>query len=221
VHPWFAQDVGQLAPSQSSPGSTTPLPHTGAQSPSVSALQPVAGQQPSLATMHVMIVAEATHWRWHPVPCKVRAVQPMFGHEVGQLAPSQSSPISSTPLPHTGEQSLSFNELHAPGQHPSLFTHMVCVPVFTQAAVHVPAFANERSMQACCGQLIGHVDTGSQVSLGLSTMPLPHVAGQSTSRFAGDVLQPGGQHPSIDVPLHGRSVVEQRALHVAGEPVNV
>jgi hypothetical protein len=41
------------------------------------------------------------------------------------------------------------------------------------------------------------------------------------SRLAGDVLQLGGQQPSIVVPLHGSCVVEHFALHVAGEPVNV
>jgi hypothetical protein len=52
-------------------------------------------------------------------------------------------------------------------------------------------------------------------------MPLPHIAGQSTSRFAGEVLHPGGQQPSLVVPLHGSCVVEQRALHVIGDPVSV
>jgi hypothetical protein len=52
-------------------------------------------------------------------------------------------------------------------------------------------------------------------------MPLPHVAGQSASRLAGDVLQAGGQQPSLVVPLHGSCVVEQRALQVAADPVNV
>jgi hypothetical protein len=67
---------------------------------------------------------------------------------------------------------------------------------------------------------MGHVESGSHVSP-VSTMPLPHVAGQSTSRFEGDVLHPGGQQPSIVVPLQGSCVVEQRALHVAAEPVSV
>ena len=52
-------------------------------------------------------------------------------------------------------------------------------------------------------------------------MPLPQLAGQSTSLLDVDVLQPGGQHPSARAPLHGSCVVEQRALQVAGEPVNV
>src|SRR5262249_36847671 len=37
----------------------------------------------------------------------------------------------------------------------------------------------------------------------------------------GDVLHPGGQQPSLVVPLHGSCVVEHLALHVAGDPVNV
>jgi hypothetical protein len=150
----------------------------------------------------------------------VRIVQAWFAHCVGQLAPSQSSPISSTPLPHTGAQLLSFTALHPLGQQLSLFTHAVCVPEVWHWAWHVPPFASVRSVHTTCGQFIGHDVKGSHVSP-TSTMPLPHVPAQSTSRFAGEVLQPGGQQPSLVVPLHGSCVVEQRALHVAGEPVYV
>jgi hypothetical protein len=80
--------------------------------------------------------------------------------------------------------------------------------------------ASDRSVHPCDAHDVGQDASGSHVSPG-STTPLPHVAGQSTSRFAGDVLQPGGQQPSIAVPLHGSCVVEHLALHVDGEPVNV
>jgi hypothetical protein len=147
-------------------------------------------------------------------------VQAWFGHCVGQLAPSQISPISSTPLPQTGVQLLSFTALHPLGQQPSLFTHAPCVPEVWHWAWQVPPFASVRSVQATCGQVITHDVKGSHVSP-TSTMPLPQVPAQSTSRFAGELLQPGGQQPSLVVPLHGSWVVEQRALHVAGEPVYV
>ena len=52
----------------------------------------------------------------------------MLGHEVGQLAPSQSSPGSSTPLPQTAVQLLSLTALHAVGQQPSSFAQRVSVP---------------------------------------------------------------------------------------------
>ena len=94
------------------------------------------------------------------------------------------------------------------------------MPAFWQAAWHVPPFVSERSWHPIGGQLIGHDDSGSHVSPD-SGIPLPQLAGQSTSRFAGDVLQPGGQQPSAVIPLQGSTVVEQRALQVAGEPVNV
>jgi hypothetical protein len=67
---------------------------------------------------------------------------------------------------------------------------------------------------------MGHDESGSHVSP-TSTIPLPHDAGQSTSRLEGEVLHPGGQQPSLIVPLQGSCVVEHLALHVAGEPVNV
>jgi hypothetical protein len=48
---------------------------------------------------------------------------------VGQL-PSHSSPVSTTPLPHTAAQLLSVSELQPLGQQSSLFAHIVCVPAF-------------------------------------------------------------------------------------------
>jgi hypothetical protein len=84
----------------------------------------------------------------------------------------------------------------------------------------VPPNASDRSVQPICGHVVGHIESGSHVSP-TSTIPLSHEAGQSTSRLAVDVLQPGGQQPSLVVPLQGSWVVEQRALQVAAEPVNV
>jgi hypothetical protein len=118
--------VGQL-PSHVSPGSTTPLPHTGAQSLSVVALHPVVGQQPSPFT-HLVCVPVSTHAARHVPPFdSARSVHATCGHEVGQL-PSQSSPASTTPLPHTGVQLLSLRELQVLGQQLSSFTHLVWVP---------------------------------------------------------------------------------------------
>jgi hypothetical protein len=200
-----------------SPASIRPLPHP-EQSVSVMAVQP-AGQQLSLFVPHAMVPA-STHWRWHPVPWSARMVHPWLGHDVGHIVPSHSSPGSSTPLPHTAEQLLSLTALQAVGQHASLLAQLVCVPDVWHCAWHVPPPASERSVQPTCGQVIGHDESGSHVSP-TSTMPLPHWAGQSTSRFEGEVLQPGGQQPSLVVPLHGSCVVEQRALQVFGDPVNV
>jgi hypothetical protein len=123
-------------------------------------------------------------------------------------------------LPQTAVQLLSLTALHPTGQHASSLVHRVCVPEIWQTALQVPPLAIESNVHACCAHEVGHVAKGSHVSPG-STTPLPHVAGQSTSRFDGDVLQPGGQQPSIVVPLQGSCVVEHRALHVAGDPVNV
>jgi hypothetical protein len=108
-----------------SPASRRPLPHP-EQSVSDIAVQP-AGQQLSLFVPQAIMPA-STHCRWHAVPCSARIVQPRFGHVVGQLAPSHSSPGSSTPLPHTAEQLLSFTALHPVGQHASSFTQLACGP---------------------------------------------------------------------------------------------
>ena len=133
MQPWFGQDVGQL-PSQSSPASTTPLPHTGVQSTSVIELHtPPAGQHASPVGEHDVMVPTSTHCRWHPEPCSWRWVHPWFGQLAGQL-PSQVSPDSMTPLPHAGAQLLSLVELQVPrpppGQQLSLFAHAVWLPAF-------------------------------------------------------------------------------------------
>jgi hypothetical protein len=186
------------------------------QSPSFTAVQ-LGGQHPSPVT-HVPIVPPSTHRRWHAVPCKTRIVHATFEQSVGQLSCSQNSPGSMTPLPHTAVQLLSLLALHPAGQHASSLTHVVCVPDTWHTARHVPPLASARKEQPCGAHDIGHDESGSHVSP-TSMTPLPHVAGQSASRFAGDVLHPGGQHPSIAAPLHGSCVVEQRALQVAGDPV--
>jgi len=86
-----------------------------------------AGQQASLFVPHAIVPA-LTHWRWHPVPCRVRSVQPWLGHDVGHIVPSHVSPGSSTPLPHTAEQSVSFTALQPDGQQPSPLAQVICVP---------------------------------------------------------------------------------------------
>jgi hypothetical protein len=148
----------------------------------------------------------------------------MFEQLLGQLAPSHFSPASTTPLPQTGVQSLSLSELQAPvpppGQQLSLLMHAVTVPLFWHAAWHVPPLTSARSWQPMGGHDIGHDESGSHVSPP-STMPLPHKAGQSTSRLAIDVLHPVGQQPSFIVPLHATGVAVHLALHVIGEPVYV
>ena len=182
------------------------------------ALHPDA-QHPS-PFVQVVMVPEGTHCRWQPVPWSAYAVQPMFAHEVGQF-PSRISPDSTTLLPQEGRQLLSFSELHVPpGQQLSLLMHAVCVPVSWQAAWQVPPFTSARSVHMFCGHVIGQVESGSHVSPD-STIPLPQLTGQSTSRLASDVLQPVGQQLSGIVPLHATGVEVHLALHVAAEPVYV
>jgi hypothetical protein len=150
---WQLAAVGQTAPpsaagSQISPGSMTPLPHTGMQLLSFAALHPV-GQQLSLLAQPVIMPPSGalTHWTWHAVPTSARSVHPMFGHIVGQApAPpspipvSQSSPGSTTPLPHTAMQSASWFALQPViGQQPSCAEAppipQVSVPVATHCLV--------------------------------------------------------------------------------------
>jgi hypothetical protein len=121
--PSFAHVVRQF-PSHVSPASTTLLPHTGMQLPSLFALQP-DGQHES-APMHIVIGVNV-HVTLHcpGVPVRVSVVHELPSeHVVGQL-PSQISPVSTTPLPHIGEQSLSLFALQPGAQQPSPPVHVV------------------------------------------------------------------------------------------------
>src|SRR5438128_196368 len=127
--PMLGQPVGQLAPSHFSPASTTPLPHLGAQSLSLVASQ-VPGQQPSPAA-HAVCVPSSTQRAVQEAaePASFCLVQPSAGQLVGhELGGSQTSPVSTTPLPQAGWQSLSLVALQLGGQQPSPPTHAVCVP---------------------------------------------------------------------------------------------
>jgi hypothetical protein len=178
--PTGGQLAGQLLPSQVSAqaGSVTPLPQR---------------QQPS-PFAQVVITTSFTHsaLHWAAVPCRRRVWQPIAGQLVGQL-PSHFSPVSTTPLPQRGAQSLSLLALQPVGQQPSAKAHVVCVPSSTQAAVQAAALPASRFLaQPTHGQEVGQLEGGSQVSP-LSTAPLPQRATQSPSLVA---LQPAGQQPS-------------------------
>jgi len=111
--------------SHCSPVSTTLLPHTGLQLLSFVALQ-VDGQQLSPFVQVVMFCV--THSRWQFVPVSTRgahAVPPV--QLVGQL-PSHFSPVSTTLLPHTGVQLLSFVALQVDGQQLSPLVQVVMLP---------------------------------------------------------------------------------------------
>jgi hypothetical protein len=109
--------VGQL-PSHSSPASTIPLPHLGAQSESFVLSHP-AGQQLSPFT-HCVWVPAGMQAAWQvPAPLRVKRLQPCAGHEVGQVdVGSQVSPGSRRPLPQPA-QSTSVVALQWSGQQPS------------------------------------------------------------------------------------------------------
>lgn len=98
-----SQLVGQ-SPSQVSDPSTTPLPHVGEQSSSLSASQP-AGQQPSPSMQLVISVKvhAAVHSSADPVSSSIVQATPS-SQLVGQF-PSQVSGAWTTPSPHVGPPS--------------------------------------------------------------------------------------------------------------------
>jgi hypothetical protein len=194
-------------------------------------LTQLLGQQPSIvgmgggsdavlvAPLHVVMVPVTAHLAWQAVPCRVSCVQALgLVHVVGQL-PSQSSPVSTMLLPHTGLQSLSVLLLHPPplGQQPSPLAQVV-MAVWVHATLHWPAVPVVPSaVQALLSsQLNAEQLAPSQVSP-VSTTPLPQTGLQSLSLLA---LQPGAQQPS---PLAQAviAVFVQAALQAAALPVRV
>ena len=135
-----------------------------------------------------------------PASCSRRIVQPTIGQLCTQpVTGSQLSPASTTPLPHVAVQSRSLAAVQPGGQHSSPLTQVVCSSAFTQAAAQVPAFVSVRRWHFICGQLVGQVPGGSQVSPG-SIRWLPHPP-QSVSVLA---LHAAGQQRSATTPLHAR-----------------
>jgi hypothetical protein len=222
-------DTGQLLgqlPSHTSVPSTTPLPHMTPHSASLLALQagwPGGGwpQQASPDRHSEMTLAFSQRASQVAAdPTSRRSWQPRAGHALGQ-SPSHTSFPSLTPLPQRGAQSLSLVALQVGrGQQRSLFTQAVCCPVTAHWAVQVPGFRSVRRLQPSCGHDDGHCAVGSHSSP-VSIRPLPQNAGQSTSRVAEVVLQPGGQQPSLVRPEQLFATVLHLALHLAASPVYV
>ena len=207
-----SQEVGQLAPSQVSPGSTMPLPQAAEQSLSLLALQPGA-QQPSPFVQTVTGALSQAALQEAALPTTLSVVQALVSlQEVGQ-APSQVSMPSTTPLPQTAEQSLSTEALAPSGQQPSASAGAV-MAASTHSALQFPALPMRRAVaQTLDGaQLVGQFP--SQVSKP-STTPLPQEAEQSLSVALVQLL---GQQPS---PLTQRvmSLMTQAASQLAALPL--
>src|SRR3954471_10011075 len=107
---------------------------SGGQSTSFRLLQ-AAGQNPS--DTHVRGVELQTAVQSLAPPDSERMVSASDTQvcAVGQL-PSQVSGASTTPLPHLGEQLLSFSALHALGQQLSSLAHPVMLPASTHWRWH-------------------------------------------------------------------------------------
>jgi hypothetical protein len=208
------QEVGQLAPSQVSPGSTMPLPQAAEQSLSLLALQPGA-QQPSPLVQTVTGALSQAALQEAALPTTLSVVQALLSlQEVGQ-EPSQVSMPSTTPLPQTAEQSLSTEALAPEGQQPSASAGAVMAAT-THSTLQLTLLPMRRTVAQT---LEGEQTTGqlpSQVSPG-STTPLPQEAEQSLSVA---LVQLPGQQPS---PLTQRvmSLMTQAESQVAALPLTL
>jgi len=214
--------------SQVSPLSTTPLPQPGGQSESLLALQPEA-QHPSPSLQVVIRWFEHSAVHSEALPVSVSMVQTSLSlHAAGQApAPavmvlSQVSPLSTTPLPQTGEQSASLLALQPGAQHPSPPRQLV-MGRLEQMAVHRVALPTSVSMVQASLSLheVGHAPVPEERALSqvspASKMALPQTGRQSESLLA---LQPGAQHPSPPRQAVMRRL-EQLAVHRAARPDNV
>jgi hypothetical protein len=113
-----SQLLGQLAPSQVSPGSVVPLPHVLEQSLSVAWVHP-AGQQPSPLAQLVRTWCEHDTLQLAELPVSESMVHASPSLQVTGQLPSQVSPLSTMLSPQNGEQSLSLAWLQPAGQQPS------------------------------------------------------------------------------------------------------
>jgi hypothetical protein len=202
-----------------SPDSTRPLPQPG-QSMSLVGPHPV-GQKPS-AGPHARAVAVQRYVQAVTLPDDVRTLSASETHAaicaVHMLGGSHVSLAdrSTTPLPHTGWQSLSFVELHADGQQLSPFMHAVCrLPLthWTLQAAGLPM--GTRSWHPMAAQDVGQLPSQSSPA---STTPFPQRTTQSASFVA---LQPLGQHESFGVQAVVVAPFTQRASQVAALPCSV
>jgi len=212
-----AQLVGHEAGgSQVSPGSMTPLPQKGSQSPSFPLVQP-DGQQPSPPVQAVIGVCPQAALPASALPVRVSVVHgsvsaQLVGHEAGG---SQVSPGSTTPLPQKPLQSSSLAVVQPVAQQPSPSVQAV-MGVALQAALQLAALPVRRSVVQSLpsSHAVGHEAGGSQVSPG-STTPLPQKALQSSSL---PDVQEDGQHPSPSLQAVMDEVL-QAALQLAALPV--
>jgi hypothetical protein len=137
---WSSQPVGQDEDgSQVSPTSTTLFPQLGEQSPSLLALHPGAQQpSPELHSLMGEKLQAAEQLLALPVSWSMVQALPSLqleGHDDGR---SQVSPVSTTPFPQLGEQSLSLLALHPGAQQPSPDWHAL-MGAWLQAAEQLAA----------------------------------------------------------------------------------
>lgn len=204
VHESPSSQDGQL-PSHFSPGSTTELPQTAAQSTSVFAVQ-LDGQQPSEIVALQAVIAVLTHCALQvdADPVTRSLVQAFESSQssgpTGQPAAdcgSHFSNGSTAPSPHVAEQSSSWAEVQPSGQQPSPLVQavmaanshiasQVAADPETVASVQEPAWPAQK---ASSGQPPSHDSPGS-------TVPFPHTDWQSASF---ELSHPVGQKSSPPV----------------------
>jgi hypothetical protein len=153
-------------------------------------------------------------------PISFLRMQPFHMQVAGQLdGGSQVSPVSTAPLPHLGEQSLSMLALQAGGQQPSPAVHAVCATSSTHWAWQVPPLTSRRCWQPMAGHEVGQLVSGSHVSPQVASIwPLPQVQLQSLSVA---VVQPDGQQPSPDAQVVCGPSSTHLAVQLAAVPVSL
>jgi hypothetical protein len=152
----------------------------------------------------VDVIGEYEHAAW-----QVAALSKVFvvhdkpsSHAAGHapaplaIAVSHVSPVSTAPLPHGDEQSLSFVGVAPAGQQPSpLIRAVICACV--HAAVQLDPVIASAVHASTSLQLVGHAPAPLAIAVShvspVSTAPLPHGDEQSLSVLA---VAPVGQHPS-------------------------
>src|SRR5438093_526476 len=121
---------------------------------------------------------DAQYLRHTPLPLHAPSVPHEVAGSAAQSLRGSEPFFTDRQLPDLAAQSLSLVLLQVLGQQQSLFAQAVWTRSFSHSAVQLLPFTSFLCWQPLAGQLVGLVDSGSQVSAP-SLMPLSHLIEQS------------------------------------------
>jgi hypothetical protein len=188
---FIAHGMGVLA-SQVSPGSSREFPQLAEQSRSLDEEQ-VEGQQPSPLLQRVIGIGSHRSVQASALPVMRSGKHGLVGAQaLHELGGSHDSPVSTTPLPHFGVQSLSDVSLPPSGQQPSAAPAIV-IGIGVHSAVHALPVTVWGAQLVVRGHVVGHAP-GCPAAIFVSHFSSPvFLPSPQTAPHCSSLLS-GGQH---------------------------